>query len=698
MTTTRFLRCMLFALLASFTGVTTAASTDLDEIPPPPIEWGKVPKEDLEMKTFPADTNASALILCDFGESKLNDDFNLVYTRHLRVKILNEKGFRWGTHSLTLYDDKEHGETIDDIEGITYTLNANGEIVEHELDEDEVFTEQVSENYKRYKFTLPSLQPGCVIEIRYKIAMPLSRVRDWTFQDDEPVRWSEYRLLHPAAIGFASVTHGYEKFTIDEQLDPKVYFSGAVAANYGSNMLNCRFSRWAMKDLPALRSEPFITTLDDYYCSVKLQLSGYALRGGGIERVLDTWEELVAELEKNQYIGGRIRQTGDIKDLAQKLTAGAASPLDKLKAIYAWVSGSIVWDGKERFSAEQTGDQVLESKKGNSAEINYLLVSLLRAAGLQADPIIVSTRSNGLVQVLYPLVQQFNYGMARVMIGGTQLFLDATDPARPYTMVRAQTVGVRALVIRDDEKVEWVAVQSNARSVSVAAANVTIDETGALKGTLEGSFKEYANINVRESLRKGKPVETVKEVFSIEASDFTIDSVAVRNQDSVGLPINISATISADAYGQAGEGLLYVNPHIVSRWKDNPFKSAERKFPVDYNYPREYVTYVNLTLPASYEIKDVFPNKSLNMDGQVKYTRELVIDHNQLQLVTRFEILNREIAPKNYKRLKELYSSMIQTESEQLVLKKKQPAAPAASAPSQAAPASTAKQASIRKK
>jgi hypothetical protein len=38
-----------------------------------PIKWGEIPIADLQMTSFPADSNASAVILCDFGESKLND-------------------------------------------------------------------------------------------------------------------------------------------------------------------------------------------------------------------------------------------------------------------------------------------------------------------------------------------------------------------------------------------------------------------------------------------------------------------------------------------------------------------------------------------------------------------------------------------------------------------------------------------------
>ena len=61
------------------------------------IEWGEIPMEDLQMISFPEDSNASALVLCDFGESVFNNDLNIVFTRHLRIKIFNPTGYEMAT-------------------------------------------------------------------------------------------------------------------------------------------------------------------------------------------------------------------------------------------------------------------------------------------------------------------------------------------------------------------------------------------------------------------------------------------------------------------------------------------------------------------------------------------------------------------------------------------------------------------------
>ncbi|MGE5796722.1 MAG: hypothetical protein ACM34N_08050, partial [Ignavibacteria bacterium] len=85
-----------------------------------PIEWGEISTEDLMMTSYPPDTNATAVVLCDYGETYFNDKADLEYNRHLRVKILTPAGYDWATHSVVIYT-KKGIEWISDIEGITYS-------------------------------------------------------------------------------------------------------------------------------------------------------------------------------------------------------------------------------------------------------------------------------------------------------------------------------------------------------------------------------------------------------------------------------------------------------------------------------------------------------------------------------------------------------------------------------------------------
>jgi hypothetical protein len=96
-----------------------------------PIKYGKISKADLEMKSYPSDSSATAAILCDYGYFS-SDQFKFV--RLLRLKIFKKEGTSWGNQVFP-------GSSKADIKGITYNLE-NGEIVESKLKSESNFAER----------------------------------------------------------------------------------------------------------------------------------------------------------------------------------------------------------------------------------------------------------------------------------------------------------------------------------------------------------------------------------------------------------------------------------------------------------------------------------------------------------------------------------------------------------------------------
>ncbi len=648
----------------------------------PPITWGEISRADLAMTSFPKDTNASALILCDYGESSFNNDLDIVFQRHLRVKILTAKGYEWGTHSVTLYT-KEGTERIYDIEGVTYVLDEKANVVKSQLQEDDIFQEKVSDSRTRYRFTLPGLKPGCVIEIRYSIeSKSLWFMRDWVFQRNEPVRWSEYRIRCPRSISYSAVTNGYEPLEINENVETSQIFSGIAASYLGSNIVQCAQIRWALKDAPALRDELYITTMDDYYNKVDVQLAGYAFVGSGVKKILNTWSSLVEELLDHKNFSQCIDNTRKVRKCAEEITSGLSVPEEKIKAIYDWTKKSIVWTGENRVFADREVNDVLESKKGNSADITFLLLSLLKSIGIEGDPVILSTRGNGKVQDLYPIISQFNYVLARVPAGQQTYYLDATDPLRLMELLPTKVLNVRGLVIKKGG-IEWVTLTSPKRYIRSGLATIKLHEDGSLDGTFEEAYREYADLFERRDLKDKKEIDIARESFETEQAGITIDSVQMESKDSIHVPLKIKAWISSSGYAQSNGDFLYINPHILHRSKENPFKVQNRKFPIDYSYQRSYSTVAVYTLPDSFEVKEALRNRSFSVNSDmVLYSRIVKADSHQVKVATKLEILEIDIETKYYQELRDFYARIIAAESEQLVLARiKRPAVPPPQAP-----------------
>jgi transglutaminase-like putative cysteine protease len=651
-------RSVLFYLTISFLFTTNFYSQD------PPIEWEEIPLADLQMTSFPEDSNATAVILCDFGETRLDDDLGLVYKRNLRIKILNENGYDWGTHSIYIYTGR-YGERLNDLEAITYSLDENGEIIETELDDDNIFEEEISDTRTKYSFTMPALKPGCVVDIHYRInSESLWNIRDWTFQREEPVLWSEYRIIYPKNISYAVVYMGYEPWAINEYKEVKQNFRGSTAFRVGENA-TCNYYRWAVKNAPALRDEPYITTISDYTNRVNIQLAGYAFYQIGTKQILTDWKTLANELLDNDNFGDKI-DPGEVEELTSGITKGLVSSEIKMEAIYNWIKNSIVWSGERKVFADYDVDEVIEYKKGNSSEITFLLISMLRSAGLTADPVILSTRANGQIQELYPIISQFNYVLARVLIGNKEYFIDATDPLRPIDLLPTKVLNVKGLLIQEDNPV-WVNLSSQKSNLDKAVVNVNLNPDGTLSSTLEESFGEYKSLSLRREIGNKDDIDVVKDLFNTESSGFTIDSVNVSEKDSIGLPLKIQTGISSSSYTQLGGDLIYFNPTMIHRLSDNPFKAKVRNFPIDYSYPRGNTIVMNIIIPDGYTLKEKYENKNISVDNYAFYKRMTVINGNIIQIMSKFEITTSKFASTYYPYLKEFYARVIAYESEMLV-------------------------------
>lgn len=637
----------------------------------PPITWGVIPPEDLAMKTFPDDTNAAAVILCDYGTTYFDDELDMVHEQHTRIKILTTKGYDWGTVSISLYT-KDGTQRISKIQGATYLLDSTGAMRTIPLDDDDVFTENVTGDRVRYKFTLPALAPGCIIEYRYRTTTTsLFFIPDWVFQHSEPVRWSEYRVRTPRSISYAYVTTGYERFAIAQRREvTQVFRPPASGYLQTSGITECIEYRYALANARALRDEPYITTLADYATRIDFQLSAYSLAGTGIRRILQTWSSLIDELLDAESFGDMIDVTGDIEDVAEEVTRGLSTPHEKLRAIYGWVSSSIVWDGSHRMYADKDVDAVLEAKRGNSAEITFALLSLLKAAGIEAHPVILSTRSNGRIQEMYPILAQFNYVIAKAVIGDKTFFLDATDPRRPPELLPTRVLNVRGLVVQKGTE-EWVTLESPARGVSSGMALLTIDSEGAVRGEVTISYKDYANLSARQDLREKTDLEVARAELKAGELGLEVDSVAIEHRENHHEPLTIRAWISSASMAQKIGEKLYLNPTVLFRVTDSPFKNPRRQFPVDFAHGWESLATVELRIPEDYEIRDAPPARSYTIPGKASFARGYERDGDAMKVSTSLSITATTLEPKLYPRLRELYNRVASAHADQIVLERK---------------------------
>lgn len=628
---------------------------------PPPITWGTIPGEHLSMTAFPSDPEASAVILCDYGEVTFDRDDDIRFSRHVRIKILNKAGFEWGTGAVRLYTG-ENGERLEDLEGKTYSLDNSGKTVEATLDRSATFEEQVSENFRQVRFTLPALKAGAVIEYRYtKRIKSLILMPDWNFQDSEPTLWSEFRTSIPYRYNYIGMTQRKQNFYIEH--------GGTYRNVTGSG----RYARLVMKDVPALRDEPFITTTDDHVAKVRLQLS--SIVSGGFERpYLSSWEEILKRLSESKYYSLILSSRGDLEEKARQLTAGVTEPQKKMRLLCTHLQKSLRWNGAYRIGISDNLSSIYAAKTGSSGDLNYTLACMLRAVDIDAKMVLTGTRDHGNIFKEYALIDQFNTVVVLAKIGTESVVLDITNENRPADVLPPALSGCLGLVVQSGTPV-WITLTPDCKYERAIASLFTLTDDGAFKGAVRVKDAGYSAVRVRGQLAdKEKAAAYPKSFFKADANAAVVDSFHIQQPDSLNAAVVTILSISKSSDGQSQPEFIYLNPHLIGRTAENPFKKPSRLLPISFPYLTSERNTISVQIPNGYKVSEQPKSISLKTpDGGLTYTRQVGVSDNMIQISIRHDLNQFSFLPEQYQDVRALYERMVELESEMLVLQKDKP-------------------------
>src|SRR6202012_4660752 len=138
------------------------------------------------------------------------------------------------------------------------------------------------------KFAMPGLKDGCVIEYRYKIISPFyDRLPPWKFQDDIPKVYSQYEAHIPGFWTYNAALTG--KLNLTKELADVEYacFSSAGATS------DCAHLAYGMSDIPAFKSEDYMTSPKNFMSSIVFNLVEYSSPYSNFsKKITNTWADV----------------------------------------------------------------------------------------------------------------------------------------------------------------------------------------------------------------------------------------------------------------------------------------------------------------------------------------------------------------------------------------------------------------------
>jgi len=629
-----------------------------------PVKFGKVSMEEMEMKTYLPDTTASAVILCDYGVtdmpfSEQKTSFERTFKRIIRIKILKKEGLDWANFEIEV---SKRNDKITSLKGMTYNLE-NGKIIKTKLKSDGKFLESNSKYYQTYKLTLPNVKVGSVIEYSYIIrSNSLFNLRPWYFQKSIPVKWSEYRANIPEYYNYKKLTKGYLNFAVAES----EYSTGTL---FKTTTYSIEKFRWAVSEAPAFKNEPYMTTSRNFLSAIEFELGSTKNINGILKNHTNSWETINKKLLESESFGQQLKGGGFLKETVAKINTEAKTDDEKMNMAFNFIKTHMKWNDYNGKYVNTTLRSAFKEKKGNVADINLMLVLLLKKLDLNSDPVILSTRSNGLVFPSQPNMSKFNYVVAKVKLGEKDYLLDATEPLCPIKILPFRCINGQGRVISKTGST-WINLQSPMPYKHITSGKLTLNDDGELIGQINDAHQGYAGLRTRKHFE----AKTTDELItSLEENNqgLSLEEFEIINQNDIEKTLQTKSTVEiTDKVEDAGD-LIYLNPMLYEQTKKNPFTLEERKYPVDYGHAYDEIYSIEINLPEGCSLESKPENIRMALPNKAgSYTYSIQSLSGKIILMSRLKISKPMFSFDEYQNLKEFYKLIVAKQAEMIVIKR----------------------------
>lgn len=644
----------------------------------PYVKFGKVTPQALQTKVYAIDSAANAVVLSDIGDASIEGNskgwFSVTTTRHRVIHILNKAGYGQADVEILLFTNGTDEEKLEEVKAVTYNLE-NGKMVETKLEKSNIFTEKRDKNRVVKKFTMPAVKEGSIVEILYRVSSDyIHNIDPWVFQGSAPRLWSEFRFSVPQFFSYSFVSHGYVKPFISDKKDRTDHFM-VRAVNTVSASENYRFSagvtdyRWVMKDVPELKPESFTSTLENHIAKMEFQLVS---QNDPLQyrSYRSSWTNLTKELLEAEYFGADLKSgNGWLGDEMKIILAGAQTDEQKARRIYQFVRDGFSCTNYARYAAEQSIKSVFKARKGTVSEINLLLTAMLRYAGIKADPVLLSQSDRGYVYDMYPMMSRFNYVITQAQINDRPVYLDGTHSGLGFGRLLPGCYNGHARVV-NEEATPLYLVADSLKERKVTALFLNAGSKSLWVGSVNYNPGYYESYMLRNRIKEKGREEFFKTVQKDLGSDFTIVKNRVDSLANYDEPIAISYELE---YAPEKADILYINPMFGEGYKKNPFKSAERLYPVEMPYTMDETYVLTLAVPEGYVV-DELPKQIIakyDEEGASFFEYRIQQSGEIISLRSRIKLARAYYEPDEYAGLREFFNMVVKKHNEQIVFKKK---------------------------
>jgi len=192
-----------------------------------------------------------------------------------------------------------------------------------------------------------------------------------------------------------------------------------------------------------------------------------------------------------------------------------------------------------------------------------------------------------------------------------------------------------------------------------------------MKGNLDKSTIDYAALNQRIHYKSFNSEDEYLKSVESKYIGLSIDNYNITSMDSLQKPLTEHFSVSIKNRATKANNQLFINPMLLDRYTENPFKADQRVYPVDFTTAIEKTHIFTLELPDGYSIDQLPKNIKMTLpENTANFQMISSVTENKVQVLFKLNINKPVFYQPEYQNLKLFFDELVKKQSEMLIIKK----------------------------
>ena len=621
------------------------------------LDTPKIDIADLKKTKSTLKEDAPAEILYRSIHYYVKKDYEMEIKVVDRVKIYNkDKADDFLNQEIGLYESESgREEKISNLKAYTYNLE-NDKMVATKVEKDSKFKSTENKHYNIIKFAFPNVKDGSVVEYSYTVLSPfIHEMPKIMIEENVPIIYSEYVFDAPKELGY------------------NINYQGSVLPKYRvveEKMLygaDYRTYRFGYENIKAFLEENYVKNNDNYRTSLRAELNSTYI-GNEFKSYSLSWEDVRKEMMKDEEFGGALKKDNLVRDLLPNEIKQIPTELKKAEAILKFVQKNYTWDKKRGAFVDEGIKNLINTKVGNAAEINILLILLLRNAGIKANPVVLSTVDRGMLTNYLPSITSLNYLIACFDSKDKLYILDATSKLSSINVIPPRAVNYIGYIF-SEEKADQINLVNPEKSNTYLEVNAQLEKDATFAGHFtDRDTKIYAMLNSEEydKDKEGYQKDNYKERYKFPLSNL---KSGLLNDNEFETSFDFTSDTFVDGVG----GKFIFNPLLFLYSKNHDFnQTEERRNPIEFISAYTKNKKVTITIPEGYKFETIPDSKKFKTEDEgIVYTYMVTQEGNKITVESNILVADSFFPKEYFPAFKQIFDAITKYEGQLVTVVKK---------------------------